>query len=235
VRVNIYTQGGYLAWPLKNQQPRKLLQLRKLLQQKNVNPLRINDLKTICANKWFFFCIIQVMYESPEYQVVKKIDDFELRLYTTFHTVSIQESSLGGYSGFGYLFNYISGNNNKSTKMKMTVPVINDLNANEQSMEFVIPKIHEKDIPQPVDSKMKIKEYPSQHVLVYLFSGLINQDKLVSIMEKMKQILLTLKMSQVGTPKIARYNGPYSLPFLRHNEVWINVSYLDNAGKAHTT
>jgi hypothetical protein len=175
------------------------------------------------------------MYESPDYQVIKKIDDFELRLYKTFHTVSIQESSLGGYSGFGYLFNYISGNNKKATKMKMTVPVINDLDANEQSMEFVIPKIHETDIPQPMDSQMRIKDYPSQHVLVYLFSGLINQDKLTSIMEKMKQMLLTLGLVQHGTPKIARYNGPYSLPFLRHNEVWLNVRYLDKSGKAHTT
>ena len=190
-------------------------------------------IKTICANKWFFFCIIVFMYESPDYEVIQKVDDFELRLYSTFHTVSIQESSLRGYSGFGYLFNYISGNNNSSTKMKMTVPVINDLESNEQSMEFVIPKIHEKDIPQPMDSQMKIKDYPEQHVLVYRFSGLINQAKLKTIMEKMNQTLATLKMTRVGAPKIARYNGPYTLPFLRHNEVWINVRFLDNSGKVH--
>ena len=190
-------------------------------------------IKTICANKWFFFCIIELMYESPDYQVIQKVDDFELRLYSTFHTVSIQESSLRGYSGFGYLFNYISGNNNSSTKMKMTVPVINDLESNEQSMEFVIPKIHENDIPQPMDSQMKIKEYPAQHVLVYRFSGLINQTKLQTIMDKMNQTLATLNMIRVGAPKIARYNGPYTLPFLRHNEVWINVSFVDKSGKVH--
>ena len=192
-------------------------------------------IKTICANKWFFFCIIESMYESPDYQIVKKVDDFELRLYSTFHTVSIQESSLRGYSGFGYLFNYISGNNNTSTKMKMTVPVINDLESNEQSMEFVIPKIHEADIPQPIDAQMKIKDYPSQHVLVYRFSGLVNQDKLQTIMEKMTHTLSSLKMIRVGAPKIARYNGPYSLPFLRHNEVWLNVRFLDNSDNVHTT
>lgn len=173
------------------------------------------------------------MYESPDYQVIQKVDDFELRLYSTFHTVSIQESSLRGYSGFGYLFNYISGNNNTSTKMKMTVPVINDLESNEQSMEFVIPKVHETDIPQPMDSQMKIKDYPAQHVLVYRFSGLINQDKLQTIMEKMNVTLATLNMVRVGAPKIARYNGPYTLPFLRHNEVWLNVRLLDKSGKVH--
>jgi hypothetical protein len=173
------------------------------------------------------------MYESPDYQVIQKVDDFELRLYSTFHTVSIQESSLRGYSGFGYLFNYISGNNNTSTKMKMTVPVINDLESNEQSMEFVIPKVHETDIPQPMDSQMKIKDYPAQHVLVYRFSGLINQDKLQTIMEKMNVTLATLNMVRVGSPKIARYNGPYTLPFLRHNEVWLNVRFLDKSGKVH--
>ena len=175
------------------------------------------------------------MYESPDYQIVKKADEFELRLYHHFHTVSIQESSLRGYSGFGYLFNYISGNNKTSTKMKMTVPVINDMDANEQSMEFVIPKVHESDIPQPNDSQMKIKDYPSQHILVYRFSGLINQAKLESIVEKMNKILPTLNMVRVGAPKIARYNGPYTLPFLRHNEVWFNVNLVDTLGKSHIT
>ena len=192
-------------------------------------------IKTICESKWFFFCIIVSMYESPDYQIIKKVDDFELRLYHHFHTVSIQESSLRGYSGFGYLFNYISGNNKTSTKMKMTVPVINDLESNKQSMEFVIPRIHETDIPQPNDSQMKIKDYPEQHVLVYRFSGLINQDKLQAIMEKMTHALSSLKMIRVGSPKIARYNGPYTLPFLRHNEVWLNVRFLDNPDNVHTT
>jgi hypothetical protein len=192
-------------------------------------------IKTICESKWFFFCIIEVMYESPDYQVVKKVDEFELRIYHQFHTVSIQESSLRGYSGFGYLFNYISGNNKTSTKMKMTVPVINDMDANENSMEFVIPKVHESDIPQPNDSQMKIKDYPSQHVLVYRFSGLINQAKLESIVEKMNKILPTLNIVRIGAPKIARYNGPYTLPFLRHNEVWFNVNLVDTLGKSHIT
>jgi hypothetical protein len=192
-------------------------------------------IKTICESKWFFFCIIEVMYESPDYQIVKKVDEFELRLYHHFHTVSIQESSLRGYSGFGYLFNYISGNNKTSTKMKMTVPVINDMDANENSMEFVIPKVHESDIPQPNDSQMKIKDYPSQHVLVYRFSGLINQAKLESIVEKMNKILPTLNIVRIGAPKIARYNGPYTLPFLRHNEVWFNVNLVDTLGKSHIT
>jgi hypothetical protein len=178
---------------------------------------------------------MESMYESPDYQTIKKIDDIELRLYKQFHTVSIQESSLGGYSGFGYLFNYISGNNQHTTKMKMTVPVINDLDSNEPSMEFVIPKVHELDIPLPNDSHMKIKDYPSQHVLVYRFSGLINQNKLDVIIEKMSKTLSALNMVQIGAPKIARYNGPYTLPFLRHNEVWLNVRLLDNLDKVHTT
>jgi hypothetical protein len=54
-------------------------------------------------------------------------------------------------------------------------------------------------------------------------------------MEKMNKTLLTLKMVSVGAPKIARYNGPYTLPFLRHNEVWLNVRFVDNLDRVHTT
>ena len=175
------------------------------------------------------------MYESPDYETIERIDGFELRKYQRFYTVSIQESSLNGYSGFGYLFNYISGNNQHLTKMKMTVPVINELAESEKSMEFVIPKIHQQNIPQPNDTQMKIKDYPEQLVLVYQFSGIVNQDKLDELMIKMDQALVKFEMIRVGKPKIARYNGPYTLPFLRRNEIWLTVRSVDKTDKVHTT
>ncbi|MFZ9139101.1 MAG: SOUL family heme-binding protein [Bacilli bacterium] len=173
------------------------------------------------------------MYESPDYQLIKKEGNLEWRSYQDFFTVAIHEPSLQGYSGFGYLFNYISGNNRQGVKMKMTVPVINDTDENEKSMEFVIPKIHTQNIPQPLYQQMKIKHYPSQQVLVYSFSGYIPKEKIEIIIEKMKSFAKLQHLVPSGSIKIARYNGPYTLPFLRHNEIWLNVDLTDNPNKVH--
>lgn len=173
------------------------------------------------------------MYESPEFKLIKKIGNLEWREYQEFFTIAIHEPSLQGYSGFGYLFNYISGNNRQGVKMKMTVPVINDLDEKEKSMEFVIPKIHTHDIPQPLYQQMKIKHYPSQMVIVYTFSGYIPKEKIEDITNKMKEFASKEQLIPIGDLKIARYNGPYTLPFLRHNEIWLNASKTDNPNKVH--
>lgn len=173
------------------------------------------------------------MYESPAFKLVKKSGNLECREYQEFFTVSIHEPSLQGYSGFGYLFNYISGNNRQGVKMKMTVPVINDLDEKEKSMEFVIPKMHTQDIPQPLYQQMKIKHYPSQMVIVYTFSGYIPKEKMEDITEKMKVFATHEHLITTGELKVARYNGPYTLPFLRHNEIWLNASPIGNPNKDH--
>ena len=173
------------------------------------------------------------MYESPEFKLIKKVGNLECREYQEFFTVAIHEPSLQGYSGFGYLFNYISGNNRQGVKMKMTVPVINDLDETEKSMEFVIPKIHTQDIPQPLYQQMKIKHYPSQTVIVYTFSGYILKEKMETIAEKMKTFANQEHLIPVGELKVARYNGPYTLPFLRHNEIWLNATPADKLHKNH--
>jgi hypothetical protein len=160
--------------------------------------------------------------------MMQKFSDSELRFYQAFSTVAVKESSLAGNSGFGYLFNYISGGNQSKTKMSMTVPVINDTDQETPTMEFVIPQAHTKQIPQPQHHNMMIKNYPAQYVLVKTFSGMVSETK----MKAMEKVLLDRANNEhlqiSGTVKIARYNSPFSLPFLRHNEMWFTVLLPDN-------
>jgi hypothetical protein len=168
-------------------------------------------------------------YESPVYTIIQKFSDSELRFYEAFSTIAVKENSLAGNSGFGYLFNYISGGNQSKTKMSMTVPVINDTNQEIPTMEFVIPQVHVNRIPQPQHHNMMIKNYPAQYVLVKTFSGLVSDAKMKA-MEKVLNDRAKKEHLQInGTVKIARYNSPFSLPFLRHNEMWFTVLLSDSA------
>ncbi|MEY3692239.1 MAG: hypothetical protein RLZZ388_410, partial [Bacillota bacterium] len=74
---------------------------------------------------------------------------------------------------------------------------------------------------------------PSQMVIVYTFSGYIPKEKMEDITNKMKDFAAKEHLIPSGDLKIARYNGPYTLPFLRHNEIWLNASPADNLNKAH--
>jgi hypothetical protein len=164
-------------------------------------------------------------YESPTYQVLVKESSFEIRQYDPFATSSVKESKLSGYSGFGYLFSYISGDNRAQQKMAMTIPVINDFADDDMTMEFVIPKaVANQVIPEPNNQIVNIKHYPAQLIATIRFSGLGTAKSWQEHQEQL-QNWIKLKGYQIsGKPRFARYNGPYTLPMMRRNEVHIPIA-----------
>ncbi len=161
-------------------------------------------------------------YESPTYSVLKKDNHFELRHYETYYTSSVKETSLAGRSGFGVLFSYISGNNESKEKISMTVPVINEL-TEDISMEFVVPKEFYNNIPNPSDKRVSIKEHPEKNVAVYKFSGFSKEHKIKKIQEQLSNWLKENNYTAKGNYILARYNPPITPPFLRKNELMIEV------------
>ena len=57
-------------------------------------------------------------YETQKYEVVKKLNDIEVRFYPPVMKAKV---SAGG--NFSRLFKYISGNNEQGEKISMTTPV----------------------------------------------------------------------------------------------------------------
>ncbi|MBN2300492.1 MAG: heme-binding protein [Acholeplasmataceae bacterium] len=167
-------------------------------------------------------------YESPDYQVVKKDGSFEIRRYKEFYTTSVDENKLSGYSGFGLLFSYISGNNKKNEKIQMTVPVINEFNNDQMSMEFVVPsKYYNQEIPTPNNEKLVTKFYPEHYAVALRFTGLSTAHHINKEKERLTQWLIKNKIESTGRYRLARFNPPFSIPFLRHNEIFIEVDYQE--------
>lgn len=161
-------------------------------------------------------------YEEPHYQVIEKKGDIEIRDYEPFVSVSTSDQTLSG-SGFNRLFSFISGQNQAGKKMAMTIPVIND--AHEKTMEFVLPlDINEvSKAPLPSSDQLRLKQYPKEKVAVIYFSGRSTPEL---IEKKLKQ--LYKKTSEMGYSlssnyRLARYNSPFSLPFLRRNEILCSI------------
>lgn len=163
-------------------------------------------------------------YESPKYELIMNNANFELRKYAPFYTTSVIEKNLKGYSGFGLLFGYISGENEKREKMNMTVPVINQFDKDQITMEFVIPSsVALSEIPDPINSNIKIKHYPEMTCAVICFSGNTGPSRVEQMKNQLSDWIELMHFEIIGNYRLARYNPPFSLPFLRKNEILVEV------------
>ncbi len=86
-------------------------------------------------------------YETPEYKVVEKEDELELRAYKSYLTASIQDDKNENASGFNQIFDYISGDNSRREKIAMTVPVFNELGTGISITAFVLPVKYANESP----------------------------------------------------------------------------------------
>lgn len=163
-------------------------------------------------------------YETARYKVILKEGDFEIRLYDTYYTASVEEHNFEEQSGFGQLFNYISGKNEKEIKIPMTVPVFNEMSSEHKTTEFFIPyEISESEIPKPDNSQIRIKKIDQHTAAVVSFSGIANESSIKKHIEGLLKWLEEKQYKTSGNFILARYNPPLTLPPLRRNEIIISI------------
>lgn len=158
--------------------------------------------------------------QTEQYQVLKKDGNFEIRRYESFFTVAANESDIVETRGFNKLFSYISGNNANKEKISMTVPVINDLNQNHMTTEFVMPMQYVKNgPPNPNVSDITIRKYEKPLIAAITFSGNVDSEKILQYKNQLIQRLSKTEWKPTGDFLLARYNSPFSIPIFRRNEI----------------
>ena len=169
--------------------------------------------------------------EEPKYAVSKKYDAFELREYSSYivaQTEVIGEDKGRGSKAFKTLAGYIFGKNKEKIRMKMTAPVIQKdvLNHSDTSVfSFVMPEKFSLDsLPMPINENIKIKKMSAKTVAALSYSGGWSLEKYKEHEEKLLKALNKNGVKIIGKPLFARYNSPFSLWFLRRNEVLVEVS-----------
>ena len=177
-------------------------------------------------------------YEEPKYTVIKKTDIYEVRLYETRTVAQVIYGKED--SGFKALFNYISGENETSSEVKMTVPVTQsekiDMTApvtqsksdGKMVMQFFLPKQYSlQNAPKPNDPRVSIIDLPETYFAVISYSGSTSDKNFNEHHKELKAALDKDKLTVIGIPLKATYNSPFTLPFLRRNEA---MYLLDNDG-----
>ena len=162
-------------------------------------------------------------YEEANYQVVKTNELYEIRKYSD--RLAVETSTSNQNSGFRKLFNYISGDNQMNEEIKMTTPVTEMERKANMTMQFYLPlKFEKNNVPIPSRPDVEIVNIEGGYFAVIRYSGRSSDKNFLKHKDILENELKKDDISILGPPIKATYNGPFTLPMLRRNEVMFEVN-----------
>lgn len=187
--------------------------------------------------------------EEPSFTVERRVGDVEIRSYgpriAAETTINANEESARN-EGFRRLAGYIFGGNRGNTKIAMTAPVAQESaagsgkgrkiamtapvaaqrgDAGQWVIRFFMPSEHTLDtLPTPNDERVRLVEVPGERVAVLRFSGNYSPEVIAGRTEELLKTLQDNDIRPVGQPFSWFYDPPWTIPFLRRNEVVVSLS-----------
>jgi effector-binding domain-containing protein len=180
--------------------------------------------------------------EEAKYEVVKKDNEFEIRDYAPHilaETVVEGDFEEAGNKAFNRLFRYISGVNRSRDKVKMTIPVAQELigekiemtapvgqqrSQEKWAVSFMMPASYTLEtLPEPEDPKVTLRQVPARRIAAVRYSGFWSEKSYLRYKLELESWIRERGFTVAGDPIWARYNPPFTPWFLRRNEILIPV------------
>jgi hypothetical protein len=181
--------------------------------------------------------------EEPVFKTVLQEASFEVRDYPPLLVAEVKVSGdqkEAASKGFRLLAGYIFGGNKRrqsiamtapvaqaqaSEKIAMTAPVTQIKDANAWVVRFTMPKGYSLEtLPQPNDPQVKLRALPASRFAVLQFSGLAEKDDVAAKTAELQNRIIKHKLRPTGPVSLAQYNPPWTLWFMRRNEVMVEVA-----------
>ena len=181
--------------------------------------------------------------EEPAYQVVRNLQDIEVRQYAAYTVAEVivdGPASEAGNQAFPILSGYIFGKNKGEkkfamtapvtqaavpVKMKMTTPVTQSATTGGFLVQFVLPKgVTVANAPEPLDARVQFREVLPSQVAVIRYSGFWSEANYNEHLAKLKAALQAASLATTGEPILSRYNAPFTPWFMRRNEIWLHLT-----------
>ena len=183
--------------------------------------------------------------DEPKYQVLSDYGHIQVRHYSAMvvaQTEVTADYKNSSSQGFQRLAGYIFGGNKKQQKIAMTSPVIQEQEA--ENMAMTAPVIQQKSgsvwlmafvlssnysvatAPVPLNPAVLIKEIPGKKVAVICYSGSLSEQGIEENTEKLQNWITIKGYKAISPSRSAAYDPPWTLPFLRRNEVHIDIESL---------
>ncbi|KAI8518382.1 hypothetical protein Bbelb_043990 [Branchiostoma belcheri] len=174
--------------------------------------------------------------ECPEYQSIKKFNNFEERKMpgTWWVCKKSRDCSMTPISSFWSLMNYISGSNHRSVTINMTTPVLQSVTMNpidlgqkwcdkETVMCFWLPKELQNDPPRPTENGVYLSQSREGVAYVMTYGDVEETEEDFSRRAlKFMRILDGAGLSfEHGRLKAVTYDGPQVPTNRRLKEIWL--------------
>lgn len=156
--------------------------------------------------------------ERPPYQVVRSLSpNAELRQYEAQTWIATEYGT--DDDSFRVLASYIFGGNEEQRKVAMTAPVITD-----EKMVFILPAgMDRENAPTPKGQAIDFIEVSPRRLATLSFSWATPPDRVERKTNELLALLEEKGVQTKGQPFLMRYNDPWTPPFMRRNEVAIEV------------
>ena len=204
-------------------------------------------LETVMAVLAFLEAVLGIRTsEEPKYESVRKEGAIEIRAYPELlvaKTVSVDGDKDAGNQNFRILAGYIFGKNKTNEKIGMTAPVfmpdqmkgtgeqvgmtapvLQSKVDGKQEMIFIMPERYTLEtLPQPESDRIELGTIPARTVATIRFSGSAGDDVIKRKSRELLEWVGKAGYEAVSEPVPAYYDPPFALPFLRRNEVYVEV------------
>ena len=93
-------------------------------------------------------------------------------------------------------------------------------------MAFTMPAAYTMDsLPQPDSEQVVLREVPERLVASLPFGGWATSSKVERKKAELLAVLAQHDAQVIGVPALNQYNPPWTLPFLRRNEIEVEVTF----------
>jgi len=180
--------------------------------------------------------------EEPSYEVIGNIGAVQLRQYAPYVVAEVLmtgSATDAGNKAFRILASYIFGKNKGEKKFAMTAPVTQTAAPMQLEMvapvrqsaapggylvQFVLPRGVTLDTaPEPIDQRIVLRQVQSMRVAAIRYSGFWSDANYNVHLSRLEQTLREAGVEWAGEPVYSRYNSPFTLWFLRRNEIWLQL------------
>ena len=205
----------------------------------------------MATNRWMLAAAMAVAtaagaamaVEEPAFKPVLREGAFELRDYPAVVVAEVTvtgDQKEAASQGFRLLAGYIFGGNKRRQSIAMTAPVAQQAASQKIAMtapvaqmqtstgawvvRFTMPSAYTlQTLPVPDDARVELRNIEPARFAVLRFSGLAQP---ADVEAKSNELLVQVKshrLRALGPVSLAQYNPPWTLWFMRRNEVMVEV------------
>lgn len=183
--------------------------------------------------------------KEPKFTVVFHEGPFEIRDYQVAVVAEVTvtgDQREAASQGFRLLAGYIFGGNRRRQSIAMTAPVAQERTGQKIAMtapvtqtqadgawavRFTMPGAYSlQTLPEPNDPKIQLRAVAPARFAVARFSGLADRRSVDAKTAELEGCVRAQALRAVGPASLAQYDPPWTLWFMRRNEVMIPVALI---------